>query len=128
MMIKKFGVSFILIGYLFSMLIYFWRMSHDTPELTYWNSYGWTVFYDSSLMIPLMLLSFLFARTRQEERCTFDNNFLIIIGFFTLILNIAVIAQKYSLIKHTYGLQLTIVGIIVATIMIVISATRHGYI
>lgn len=126
-MVKKLGVSFILILHLTGMLVYFWRMSHD-PGHIYWHEYGWTVFYDSSLMVPLMLLCFLFATTRQEERCVFDNNFLLINGIFTLLLNIAVIAQKYNLIQHTYGLQVTIFGIIVTTIMIIITSVRHGYI
>lgn len=125
-MIKKLGISVILMLECFGLLIYFLRMSHD-PSGVYWHQYGWTILYDASIMLPLALLSLLFAFSEQKERCIFDKYFLIIIGMLTFTINIAVIAQYYNLIAHTYGLQISIVGIIVATFMISLSAYRHGY-
>jgi len=101
-------------------------MSHD-PNKIYWHQYGWTVFYNTSTLLPLCLLSILFAFSEKDERCIFDKYFLLMIGLFTFIINIAVIAQYYGLIAHTYGLQVSSLGIIVATIFIVKTAYEHGY-
>ena len=57
----------------------------------------------------------------------FDERFLLVGAIFMGILNIAVIAQKYNLIAHTYGYQISVLGVILITLMIVISAYRHGF-
>ncbi len=131
-MVKKYGVTSILILHLTGMFIYFWRMSHDIindkyPKGYYYIMPGWATFYFTALMLPHMLLCFLFASSRQSERCIFDNNFLLIDALFTLSINIAIFMQMYNLIEHTYGLQITILGIIATTAMIAFSASRHGF-
>jgi hypothetical protein len=122
---KKVGTPFILMLECSGMLLYFWRMAHD-PDGTYWHNYGWTVLYDSAMMLPLCLLSLLFSVSTAEERGAFDKYFLFIIVLFTFTINMAVVAQYYNLIAHTYGLQVSIVGIIVATVMVLTSIFRHG--
>jgi len=108
------------------MALYFWRMSHD-PLGRYWQEYGWTVFYDSTMMLSIIALCFIFAFTTAEQRSTFDMYFLTIFGLYELILNIAVVAQKYDLIEHTYGLYITSIAIAATTIMISICSYRYGY-
>lgn len=125
-MIKKLSIPFVLILECSGMLIYFLRMSHD-PDKVYWNNYGWTIFYDTSLMLPLCLLSVILAKTNKKDRGIFDEYFLYIIGLFNFILNMAVIAQHYDFIAHTYGLQLSIIGILSTTVIIVRTAFKYGY-
>lgn len=125
-MIKRVGISIILVIECLGMLIYFWRMSHD-PLHIYWVQYGWTVFYDTSMMLPLSLLALLLAITDEKDRCIFDKYFLITIGLYTFTINMAVIAQYYNLIARTHGLQISTGGLIVATVLIVITAYKHGY-
>lgn len=108
------------------MLIYFWRMAHDPQEI-YWHQYGWTVFYLSSFLIPLSILPIFLALTEEKQRCIFDKYFLFTIGIYTFTINMAVIAQYYNLIAKTYGLQVSTGGLIVATILIVVTAYKHGY-
>lgn len=125
-MIKKLAIPAILELQWTCLGLYFWRMSHD-PKRVYWNNYIWTVFYDSSIMLPFILLSLVFALTREKERSIFDAQFLIIGAVFMAILNIAVIMQGYNLIAHTYGYQISILAIILLTFIIIISAYRHGF-
>lgn len=101
-------------------------MSHD-PKKIYWNNYLWTVFYDTAIMLPFILLCAVFAFTREKERSMFDAQFLIIGGIFMLILNIAVVMQAYDIIGHTYGYQISVLGIIILTFIIVVSAYRHEF-
>jgi len=124
---KKLAVSSIMAMQWVCLLVYFWRMSNDTPTQTYWNNYHWTVFYDSSLMMPLTLFCLVFALTGEFERSIFDKQFLTINAIFTFGLNVAVIMQGYNIIEHTYGFQVAIVAMIITTIFIITSAARHGY-
>lgn len=125
-MIKKLATPIILELQWACLGLYFWRMSHD-PKQIYWNNYQWTVFYDTSIMLPFILLSAVFAFTREKERSIFDTQFLIIGSVFMLILNIAIIMQGYGLINHTYGYQIAIIAIILLTFIIIISAYRHEF-
>lgn len=125
-MIKKLTIPLILEFQWICLGVYFWRMSND-PKRIYWHNYLWTVFYDSSIMVPFILLSFVVAFIREKERSIFDRHFLIIGMIFMSILNIAVIMQGVGLITHTYGFQISIIGIILLTFIIIISAYRHGF-
>lgn len=108
------------------MLVYFWRMSHD-PAHIYWMQYGWTVFFDCGLLVPFMMLCLTIVFTREKERSFFDKQFLFLDAVFTGSLIIGIVLQYFNLIQHTYGYQICIAGIILATILITISALKHGY-
>lgn len=123
-MISRFGISFIVLLHTLGTLIYFLRMSND-PTGKYWHDYSWTVFFDTVMVLPMCLISFLFAFMKQ--RSMFDKELLIVEGIFTILLASAFNLQNFGYISHTYGLQLAIAGIIATTIFIMINGYKGGY-
>lgn len=99
-------------------------MSND-PKGIYWHDYSWTVFFDTVMVIPTCLISFLFAFTKQ--RSMFDKELLIVEGVFTLLLILAFNLQNFGYIEHTYGLELAIAGIVVTTFFIMTNGYKGGY-
>lgn len=114
---------FILIFHWINLLFYFWRMSHD-PNDVYWQDYGWTVYYNSIQNITLA--AYLLTFIKHGYPTSTEANFIWVDIFFTFTLIIATIMQYKNVLEHTYGYQISIICMIIATIMIAISFFRHG--
>lgn len=125
-MIKRVGISFAFMLHSSGMFVYFWRMSHD-PLQKYWKDYSWTVFYDLCIMVPYGFICLICALYSEVERGRFDKYFLLVNSAFTLTLSLFVIMQKFNILEHTYGLQISSGGIGIALLMITVCLYRHGY-
>lgn len=98
-------------------------MSHD-PNGVYWKDYGWTVYYNSTQ--NLTILGYLLAFIKFGYPTSTEANFIKVDIIFTFTLIIATIMQYKNVLEHTYGYQISIVCMIIATTMIAISFFRHG--
>lgn len=98
-------------------------MSHD-PNDVYWQDYGWTVYYNSIQNITLA--AYLLTFIKHGYPTSTEANFIWVDIFFTFTLIIATIMQYKNVLEHTYGYQISIICMIIATIMIAISFFRHG--
>ena len=92
------------------------------PECS--QQYGWSVFYFSvnNLTIINYCLMFIYC-----PKCRIANQFVLIDIIFTLVLAFTTILHYKHMIKYTYGFQLAVLGMIITTILIVISGIRYGY-
>lgn len=121
---KTIGVSIAVILHTLGTAVYFWRMSND-PGQIYWKQFGWTVYFDCIMIMPLIILCFIFAFNFPKSM--FDKELLIVEGVFSLSLFCAFILQNYGCIEHTYGYQLSLAAVGCTTLFILINGYRGGY-
>lgn len=127
-MLKKIGTSVILWLHTLGALIYFIAVSKRLdPNRSNYNSNNWSTYYFTVTLLPLLLMCLLFAFTRERERSIHDRQFLLVEAIFCFSLILTVNLNNLKIISHTYGLIISMFGIIIATIIIVISMIRHGH-
>lgn len=91
-----------------------------------WGEYVWSIYYTIITNLTIAAYCLLISMTTEYNRGEFAINFIALDAIFTVALTITIILQYYKIIKYTYGFQLCVLGMIITTIMIGISAIRYG--
>lgn len=110
----------ILLVHWVGLLTYFTVIKYH-PECS--KVYGWSVFYFSinNLTIINYCLMFMYC-----PKCKISNQFILIDVIFTTILAFLVVLNGDGMVKYVYGFQLSVLGMIITTILIVINGIKYG--